>query len=89
MASFVSALLCCGLPTLCVADESRDVVMVPHRHKDQIPRRRDKEDSEPETGTAFKIAANRPDADPRVQMRPAKALIELLNCHANPVLLLR
>ena len=33
----MTALLRRGLPTLLVADESRDVVMVPHRHKDQIP----------------------------------------------------
>jgi len=85
----MTALLRRGLPTLLVADESRDVVMVPNRHKDQIPGRRDKENTKPETGTAFKVTANRPDADPGVQMRPAKRLRKLLNSQPNPVPLLR
>jgi hypothetical protein len=49
-----------------IADESRDVVMVAYGHKDQVTRRRDKENAKPKSGAAFKEAANRPDADPRV-----------------------
>jgi hypothetical protein len=65
------------------------VIVTSHRHKDQVARVGNKEDAEVEASTAFKETANRPHADPRMQMRSAERSLKLSHSLTNSVLLMR